>query len=172
MSKTKRAGAVGAVVMATVVSVLLVQVAIARVANPDSVTANGSLHQTKVARSNDEVNRSSSSWSNVHGMSMTVNASGKSLILITFSAESTCYNAGDTNWCSVRARVGSKSAQPDEGIDFAWQGGTSVDPYESLAMTRSIIVGGGNHTVTIQMNANSNDFRLDDMSLVVQVIDV
>ena len=172
MSKTKRAGAVGAIVMATVVSVLLVQVAIARVANPDSVTANGGLNQTKVARSNDSVSDSSSSWIDVHGMSMKVNASGKSLILITFTAESTCYDAGDTGWCSVRARVGSKSAQPDEGTDFAWQGGTSVDPYESLAMTRSLIVGGGTHKVKIQMNANGEDFRLDDMSFVVQVIDV
>ena len=172
MSKTKRASALAAIVMATVVSVLLVQVAIARVANPDSVTANGGLNQTKVARSNDEATSSSSSWINVAGMNVRVNASGKSLILITFTAESTCFNASDTDWCSVRARVGSKSAQPDEGTSFAWQGGTSINAYEGLAMTRSLIVGGGNHTVKIQMNANSNSFRLDDMSFVVQVIDV
>lgn len=172
MSKTKRASAFAAVVMATVVSVLLVQVAIARVTNPDSVTANGGLDQTKVARSNDSVSDSSSLWVNVHGMSVKVNATGKSLILITFTAESTCYNASDTSWCSVRARVGSKAAQPDEGTSFAWQGGTSINAYEGLAMTRSIIVGSGNPTVKIQMNANGNDFRLDDMSMVVQVIDV
>jgi hypothetical protein len=75
-------------------------------------------------------------------------------------------------WCSLRARVGNKTLEPDEGTNFAWQGGTSINAYEGLAMTRSRIVGSGTYTVKIQMDSNGNDFRLDDMSFVVQVIDV
>jgi hypothetical protein len=37
-------------------------------------------------------------------------------------------------------------------------------------MTRSRIVSAGTYNVKIQMNSNGNTFRLDDMSMVVQVI--
>lgn len=173
MSKAKRAGAVGAIVMATVVSVLLVQVAIAKVSSPaDTVTANGTLDQTKVVRSNDGDSDSSSSWVNVSGMSVSVNATGKSLIIVTVTAESDCYDVADSGWCSVRAQIGSKIGEPNEGTDFAWQSATSADPYEALSMSRSRIVGSGTYNVKLQMNANGHDFRLDDLSMVVQVIDV
>ncbi len=128
--------------------------------------------QTKVVRSNTSVSDSSSSWVDATGMSINVNAPSESLMLVTFSAESDCFNAADADWCSLRAMIGTKVGEPNEGTDFAWQGGTSVNPYMSLAMTRSRIVGAGTYTVKIRMNSNSNDFRLDDMAMVVQVIDV
>ena len=173
MSKAKRAGVVSAIVMATVVTVLLVQVAIAKVSSPaTTVTANGGLHQTKVVRSNDSHSDSGSAWIDVSDMSVNVNAPTKSLIIISFTAESDCYNASDSSWCSVRAKIGTKVGEPNEGTSFAWQNGQSLDPYLALGMTRSRIVSAGTYNVKIQTNANSNSFRLDDMSLVVQVIDV
>jgi hypothetical protein len=159
-------------VVATVALTLVVQVAIAKVASPpNTVTANGGLVQTKVARSNDSVSDSTFSWVDVSGMSVSVHAPAKSLILITFTAETSCNDVAGS-WCSVRARVGSKAADPDEGTSFAWQNATAANPYEAAAMTRSRIVKAGNYTVKIQMNANGNDLRLDDMSMAVQVIDL
>lgn len=153
--------------------VLLVQVAIAKVSSPPTtVVASGGLQQTKVVRNNDSFSDSSTSWVAVGGMHTTVHANGKSLILVSFTAESDCYSGSDSGWCSVRAKIGSAVGEPNEGTDFAWQSGTSADPYEALSMTRSRIVGSGNVTVKIEMNANGDDFRLDDMSMVVQVIQV
>lgn len=173
MSKTRRAGAIGTIVMATVISVLLVQVAIARVSSPaDTVTANGGLQQTKVVRSNDAFSDNTGSWVTVSGLSASVHASTKSLILVSFTAESDCYNPSENDWCSLRAGIGSKIGEPNEGTNFAWQSGTNLDPYEALSMTRSRIVTAGTYNVKIEMNSNGNSFRLDDMSMVVQVIDV
>jgi hypothetical protein len=172
MHSRTRFGKATAIVVATVALTLVVQVAIAKVASPpNTVTANGGLVQTKVARSNDDVTDNTTSWVDVTGMSVSVHAPTKSLILITFTAETSCDSVAGF-WCSVRARVGSKSADPDEGTSFAWQNATSANPYEAAAMTRSRIVKAGNYTVKIQMNANGNNMRLDDSSMVVQVIDV
>jgi hypothetical protein len=163
-----------AVVLATVAVTLLVQVAIAKISSPaTTVVANGGLQQTKVVRSNDAFNDNTSAWVDVSDMTVNVNAPTKSLILVTFTAESDCYDATDSgSWCSLRAKIGSKVGEPNEGTSFAWQGGTSADPYEALSMTRSRIVSAGTYNVKLQMNANGLSFRLDDMSMVVQVIDV
>ena len=172
MNTRTRIGRSTAIVVASVAVTMLVQTAIAKVASPpDTVVAGGGLRQTKVARSSDEVSDSTAEWVNVGGMSANVHASTKSLILITFTAETDCLDVAG-GWCSVRARVGSRSADPDEGTSFAWQDANVEDPYESAAMTRSRIVAPGNYTVRIQMKANANVLRLDDMSMVVQVIDV
>ena len=173
MSKIGRAGAVGTIVVATVVAVLLVQAAIARISSPATVVAaNGGLHQTKVVRSNDASSDTTAEWVDVADMEVRVKAPSRSLILVTFSAESDCLDLGDVGWCSVRARIGGKIDEPNERISYAWQSATGAHPYAALAMTRSRIVGAGTHRVGVQMNANGHEFRLDDMSMVVQVIDV
>ena len=149
------------------------QFAIAVSSPANTVVANGGLHQTKVVRSNSSFTSSSSSWVTVTGMTVSVKAPTKSLIVVTFAAESLCEDAGDSGWCSLRAGIGASIGEPNEGTDNAFDNGSSNgDEYEGHAMIRSRIVNAGTYQVKIQMNANGHSFRLDDMSLEVQVIDV
>jgi hypothetical protein len=155
------------------VALLGAQFAIAFSSPANTVVANGALHQAKVVRSNDAFSDNTSSWVSVTGMTVNVKAPTRSLVVVTFAAESQCLEATDTGWCSLRARIGAGIGEPNEGTDNAFDNGSSNgDEYEGHALIRSRIVPAGTHTVRIQMNANGLDFRLDDMSLEVQVIDV
>jgi hypothetical protein len=155
------------------VALLGAQFAIAVSSPANIVKANGALHQVKVVRSNTSFGDTTSSWVPVTGMTVGVKAPTRSLIVVTFAAESLCEEATDSGWCSVRAQIGGGFGEPNEGTDNAFDNGSSnIDEYEGHAMIRSRIVGLGTHTITLWMNANGHSFRLDDMSLEVQVIGV
>lgn len=160
------AAAAAAVAVATTVAVAITSPA-------DKVSANGGFHSTTIARSSDSFADASTGWVTVPGMSFNVNAPTKSLIVVRFSAESLCEEATDSGWCSIRVRIGGKVGEPDEGTSNAFDNGSSNgDEYEGHAATRSRIVAAGTHNVRVQMNANGHSFRLDDMSMEVQAIDV
>jgi hypothetical protein len=149
------------------------QFAIAISSPANTVVANGGLHQTKIVRSNDGFSDSGTAWVDVTGMSVSVHAPTKSVIIVTFASESQCFNGSDAGWCSARSRIGTKIGEPNEGTDNAYDNGSSnADEYESHAMVRSRIVPAGNYVVKIQINPNGNDFWVDDMSFEVQVVDV
>lgn len=159
-----------------VVTVFVAQAAIARISSPaTSIKAKGSLISTKAVRSNDAFTDSSSSWDAVTGMSTTVTIpSGKAIVLVWFTAESTSYDGADSGgWTSVRVRVGGKIGEPNEGTNFAWQSATSAAPYEALAMSRSAgPLGAGTYTVRMEVDPNGWSMWVDDMSMIVQVVQV
>ena len=111
------------------------------------------------------------------GASASVNVPATSDLLITFSAESACYNggAGNDSWCEVQVLVDGTAAGPDPGnAAFDSQDGTGTVETESSWESHSIQrvadnVAAGNHTITVMYGPGfgTADFRLDDWVLSV-----
>jgi hypothetical protein len=96
------------------------------------------------------------------------------LLVLRFSAESSCSGGAGSDYCPVRITVDGMEALPAAGVDFAFDGtdsGTATaSSWESHAMERTLTVGPGTHTVRIQWAVTSpaTTFRLDDWTLAVE----
>jgi hypothetical protein len=102
-----------------------------------------------------------------------VPAGTKAILLITFSAETSCYDA--SGWCGLDILVNGSPAFPDG--DFAFDssdGGTeSQNSYESHSIQRSTnILNPGSYTVTAQFYNGSGGPTIwwDDWQLTVERI--
>lgn len=96
------------------------------------------------------------------------------LLLVRFSAESSCSAGAGAEYCPVRVVVDGMEAQPAAGLDFAFDstdaGSETASSWESHAMERTTTVGPGAHTVHVQWAVTSaaTTFRLDDWVLAVE----
>ena len=110
------------------------------------------------------------------GASTVVNAPTTSDLIITFSAESVCYNGGaGDDWCEVQILVDGTPVGPgvgDAAFDSQDGSGTveSGASWESHSIQRlASNVAAGNHTVTVMYGPGfgTADFRIDDWVLSV-----
>src|SRR5882757_2450789 len=96
----------------------------------------------------------STSYVNLPGaaVNITVPAGKFQLVNVRFSAESYCFGTSLTgNWCSVRVLADGTEMLPDSNFDFAFDASGAADDYwEGHAMERTLVLGGGNHTITAQ----------------------
>jgi hypothetical protein len=151
-------------------------VAFAAVNGETTISAKG-LSAVKVVRGPNSASTSSSAWTDVPGATtkIKVKSGTHAVLVVNFSAESNCTGtSGD--WCTVRVRIGHKSALPSDGTDFAFDsadasGDTSGNGWKSAAMQRSSNrLGAGTYTVKVQYAVvnGATDFRLDDWSMSVE----
>lgn len=101
---------------------------------------------------------------------ITVPAGKFQLVNARFSAESYCFSSTATGWCSVRILADGTEMLPDSGIDFAFDAsGNADDFWEGHAMERTLVLGQGAHTISVQwvVTDPSIFFRLDDWTLAV-----
>jgi hypothetical protein len=155
------------------VGVLAVAVGVALATTTKS--GGGTITAAKVTRGDSAVTTTSTTFVNLPTASatMSVPTGHQALLLMRFSGESECDGGTGGNWCSVRILVDGVAALPASGIDFAFDadaGSGSDDLWEGHSMDRSIVVGSGNHTVTVQwaVTNSTTTFRLDDWSLTVE----
>jgi hypothetical protein len=156
-----------------VVAILAIGVGVALAANSSS---GGAITAVKVKREVDAASTNSTTFVNVPGASMTIGVpSGqRALLLIRFSAESSCQGGNFGDWCSLRIVVDGVQAHPRAGLNFAFDTDAGVatnhDIWEGHSMDRSITVGSGSHTVRVQWAVTNaaTSFRLDDWSLTVE----
>lgn len=135
----------------------------------------GAISKVRIKRGENATTTSSTSYVNIPGakVKVTVPRGDEALILARFSAESACYDTTG-NYCSVRIRVDGQQAKPATGLDFAFDstdaGTETSSSWESHSMDRSLVVGGGRHTVRAQYATTSSTtgFRVDDWSLTVE----
>ncbi|MDQ3857833.1 MAG: hypothetical protein M3327_05205 [Actinomycetota bacterium] len=96
------------------------------------------------------------------------------LLLVRFSAESSCSGGAGAQYCPVRVVVDGMEALPAAGLDFAFDstdsGSETGSSWESHAMERTTTVGPGAHTVQVQWAVTSaaTTFRLDDWVLAIE----
>jgi hypothetical protein len=115
----------------------------------------------------------STSFVNLPGASanITVPAGKFQLVNVRFSAESFCFGASLAgNWCSVRILADGAEMLPNSGFDFAFDAsGDTDDFWEGNAMERTLVLGGGPHTITAQWGVTNAGvtFRLDDWTLAI-----
>jgi hypothetical protein len=134
----------------------------------------GPIAKANVVTNTATVQTSSKTWVDVPGASTAVNipANHTALLLVRYSAESTC---GAVGYCSIRVLVDGVEADPVTGTTFAFDS-TGEGP-EAASMDRSTgPLPAGNHLVKLQYcivqpgSADpSNVFVLDDSVLLVEV---
>jgi hypothetical protein len=104
----------------------------------------------------NDTSNSSTTLSLIPGMHTTISVpSGRRALLdIRFSAETMC-SGGDVNpnWCIAEILVDGVEAAPGDGTDYALDstdnGSETTASWEGHAMERVIVVGPGNHKVTV-----------------------
>jgi hypothetical protein len=156
-----------------VVALLAIGVGVALAATSSS---GGPITAVKVKRETNASTTNSTTYVNLPGGSATIGVpSGQhALLLIRFSAESSCDGGAWGDYCSVRILVDGNEAQPAAGSNFAFDTDEGVasnyDIWEANSMDRSITVGSGSHTVRVQwlVTTATTSFRLDDWSLTVE----
>lgn len=167
----KKAWRIG--IAAFVVTILAVGVSVALAATSSQ---GGAITAVKVKRETNSASTTSTTFVNVPNASMNISVpSGqRALLLIRFSAESSCDGGAWGDWCSLRVLVDGTEAHPRAGGNFAFDTdegvATNYDIWEANSMDRSIVVGSGAHTVSVQwsVTTNTTSFRLDDWSLIVE----
>ena len=159
-------------------------------ARPPTTVAGGTVSQTKFIydTANSTVG-SSTTWTALPGMSVTVNITGTTskfgkFVLVTFGAESACYGgeAGQPDWCKIRIVAGNKQFNPGAGEtdDFAFDstdnGSETAASWESHQVTRGAYLSPGYHTITVQgattqFGSTAPTFWTGERTMLVQVID-
>jgi hypothetical protein len=133
----------------------------------------GAVKSVRTATADDPVSTTSSSWTDVPGMSTTVNvkAGTKALLVITFSGQSRCQDTGaPTVDCYVRALVDGVEASPGETIlDSAAAGDNTVQSQGSHSFQWVMGVGSGTKTIKIQwlVNEAGDAFHLISRTMTV-----
>jgi hypothetical protein len=164
-----------AVVLAAVALIAVgAGVAIAQVAGVTKAKG-GSISKVRIKRGENATATSSTDFVNIPGAKVKIKVArhDEALILARFSAESACYDTANS-LCSVRILVDGQEAKPASGINFAFDstdaGTETSSSWESHSMDRSLVVGGGRHTVRTQFATTSSTtgFRVDDWSLTVE----
>lgn len=157
----------GGLLVAAVAMGVGVQMAYAAVAGV-TTTRGGAIAAVAVARGVDATHTTSGTFVALPGARLTMR--GKGLLLIRFTAESSCSGGVADDYCSVEVLVDGVQAKPNSGFDYAFQTNNG-DTWEGNAMDRSIKVGPGLHTIQVEYattDAGVTDFRLDDWSLTVE----
>lgn len=154
---------------ATLVALIAVVPAFAAVTH----TGKGVFKTTVVTETNAQ-STSSTSYVNLPGASasITVPAGKIHLVNVRFSAESYCFGSTSDagNWCTARVLVDGTEMLPNASSDYAFNAnGTADDFWEGHAMERTLVVGAGTHTITVQWAVTSANlfFRLDDWTMAV-----
>jgi hypothetical protein len=134
----------------------------------------GAVKAVRTATADDPVSTTSSSWTDVPGMSTTVNVpSGtKALLVITFSGQSRCNDSGasPTVLCYVRALVNGVDASPGITIlDSAAAGDNTAHSQGAHSFQWVMGVNAGTKTVKIQwlVNESGDAFHLISRSMTV-----
>ena len=145
------------------------------IAGGNTTATGGRSEAIKVRRGPDATTTTSTTFVDVPSSAVTLSVpSGRrALFVARFFAESQCSQAGtDGDWCGIRIRTGATPLQPDS--DFAFDstnnGAESDASWESHATERSIVLGPGNYTFTVQYRTTEADttFRVDDWSFSVE----
>ena len=118
---------------------------------------------------------------NLPGAAVTLSVPPNSsrLFVVTFSAESACYDTGAAaSWCPVRILIGGVEGNPAAGTDFAFDGANAgVDDaasWEGHSMQRSRrVVNSGTTALAVPIvvqrttNAATTTLRLDDWHVTI-----
>jgi hypothetical protein len=154
-----------------VVAILAIGVGVALAATS---AGGGAITAVRVKREVNATTTNSTTYVDVPGTTVTMSVpSGQhALLLVRFSAESSCDGGTAGNWCTLRVLVDGNEAQPAAGSNYAFDTdpGASDDIWEGHSMDRSAVVGAGNHTIKVQWAVTdaTTTFRLDDWSLIVE----
>ena len=167
----KKRWRIGIVVGVVVILAIGVGVALAA-----TKSGGGPITAVKVVREADANTTSSTTFVNLPGgtTTMSVPSGQQALLLLRFSGESSCDGGSWGDYCSLRILVDGTEALPAEGLNFAFDTDEGVaanyEIWEANSIDRSIVVGSGSHTITVQyaVTTGTTDFRLDDWSLTVE----
>jgi len=119
----------------------------------------------------DALTFTSTSYTNLTADTITVPATGRYLVVVRFSGESSC---GATSWCTLRISVDGVEANPKVGADFAFDspGGST---WHSLAIERvsDPIAGTGvPRAVAVAVDVaivGSGSWRIDDWAATAEL---
>jgi hypothetical protein len=180
-----------ALVVVAVGAVLAAQAAMAGGRTTTTVEARGVTAVRVVRGSQATTETRSGAYHTVPGAvtTITVPAGTRALILVRFSAESSCGGDTVTSYCAVRIMIASSEGRPAAGDDFAFDSVDSSEAagslpdaccWESHSMDRSRgPLGPGTYEVRVQAKMISAGerpgrpiLRLDDWSLVVERVAV
>jgi hypothetical protein len=176
MGRSKRAIAVGVVVLGMAG---ISGVAWASGGSPSTIVGRQTT-AVKVVRDTENQSTETLEWQDVPGATATISvaANSKALILVRFSAESSCTtHGGEENYCSLRVLINDVEAEPASGTDFAFVKSTpfTAPPVaEAHSMERSLgPLSSGTYAVRLQWitvipTGGFNTFTLDDWSLTVE----
>lgn len=100
-------------------------------------------------------------------------SSTAAIVIMRFSAESRCSGGTGNSWCSVNFLV--DGVDPADAVDdFAFDssdGATEgTGSWESHAIERAALIGPGDHTIKVQVNAEFGgpSFAVDDWAFIVE----
>jgi hypothetical protein len=133
----------------------------------------GAVKAVRTAVADDPVSTTSASWTDVPGMSTTVNvkAGTTALLVITFSGQSRCNDTGTpTVDCYVKALVNGVEASPGVAIfDSAAAGDNTAQSQGSHSFQWVMGVNAGTKTVKIQwlVNEAGDAFHLISRTMTV-----
>jgi hypothetical protein len=114
-------------------------------------------------------------WANIPGakLKVTVPEGKHALLLMRFSAETTCYT-NVLDYCSMRILVDDREGRPSAGRDFhidSHYGDETEESQKGRAFARALEVGPGTHTVKVQGSTmNAQTLRVDDWHLTVEKV--
>jgi hypothetical protein len=97
----------------------------------------------------------------------------KALIDASFETSSQCSGGNPGNWCLVRILVDGNEMNPVTGLGSIFDSVAPTgdpSPIAAHVLDRSLTVGPGNHTVTVQATPSGNGtaMHVDDMELQVE----
>jgi hypothetical protein len=160
-----------------VLALLVAAAAIAEHRAGHTEDSAGSFVGKQVVRDTVNVTTTSTTFVNLPGSGVTfgVPSGTTRFIEARFTAESRCIGGPPGNWCSVRIVVRNtvtgvtRELHPRSGSDFAFDS-VADDFWEAHAMERSIRLGPGRYSLTVQWMTTdaSTLFRLDDWHLAVE----
>ena len=156
-----------------VVAVMAAAVTGTAIGVPPTSDQGGPVTGVKVVRGTELEETSSQTFVNFPGgvTTITVPSGQRALLLMRFTAESSCLSGKAVGWCSVRILVDGVPADPAQGLEFKFDSTPRFadDAFVyAHAMDRSRAVGAGTHTVRIQWATRNARFQLDDWHLTVE----
>jgi hypothetical protein len=161
-----------------VLALVVVTAAIAGHRPGHTEASAGSFLGKQVVRDTARATTTSTTFVNLPGSGVTfgVPSGTTRFIEARFTAESRCTGGTPGNWCSVRIVVRNtatgvtRELHPRSGSDFAFDSVGADDFWEAHAMERSVRLGPGRYTLTVQWMTTgaSTTFELDDWHLAVE----
>lgn len=156
-----------------VTSVVLGALGLAMPAFAAEVHTGKAVSKITVVTENTFSTTSSTAFGNLPGASVNiaVPATKFQLVQVRFSAESFCFGAGQSGeWCSIRILADGVEMLPNVGSNYAFDtSGDSNDDWEGNAMERTMVLGPGHHTITVQFSVTDAavSFGLDDWTMSI-----
>jgi hypothetical protein len=149
---------------------------------PSTLVGGGTIQEVLIVRETAVSTTSSTSFADIPGtfQGITVPTGGR-LIMVRFSAESSCSGGAGTVWCSIRIMAQNTATgaitemQPASGSDFAFDSRDQSVSWESHSMDRSLRLPAGSYIIRPQMAVVSPNpapgqtfFSIDDYSLTIE----